>query len=191
MIRFCLALVALATLVLTGCSSMQVVVEKNPDADFKSYTSWDWFPGERQKTGDPRTDLDGKMNDFIKKTISDGMRDRGYKHEPGSSRLYVDYQVSLSDQINSQLVNNYYGESFYPGYRMNLPGYQDTYKMEWEEGALLIMVFDSSNKEMVWRGIASTEVNSQGPRQEARDHVVEAVGKLMKKLPGTGITVKD
>jgi hypothetical protein len=191
LIRDILFVLVTAALFLTGCSSMQIMVEKSPDVDFKTYTSWDWHAGEQAKTGDPRIDLDEHMDRFIRETIAGGLRDRGYRSEPGAADLYVDYHVMIQDMVNEQLVNNYYGNSFYPEYQFRLPGFQDTYKMEWEEGALLILVFDSKTKQLVWRGLARTEVNTQGPRQEARDRIVEAVGKLFKKLPGTGVTVED
>lgn len=187
------SIVAIMVVVLlsAGCSSMQIMVEKSPDADFETFRSWDWYRGEKAKTGDPRVDLDENMDRFIRETIRDGLGNRGYRHRPGAAELYVDYHVMIEDVVNSQLINNYYGESFYPEYQLRLPGFQDTYKMEWEEGALLILIFDAESKELVWRGMARTEVNTQGPRQKSRDRVVEAVGKLFKKLPSTGVTIDE
>jgi hypothetical protein len=189
LIQKILILMLPAVVLVTGCSSMQILVEKSPEADFDTYRTWAWFPGEKPKSGDPRVDFDERMDRFIRDTIAEKLRERGYRNQPGDAEVYVDYNVIIQDMVNSQLINNYYGESFYPEYRLRLPGFQDTYKMEWEEGALLILMFDAATKQLVWRGVARAEVNTQGPRQEAREQVVEAVGKLFKKLPSTGVTV--
>lgn len=175
----------LAVLLVVGCSSIQTLVEKNPDVDFDGYQTWDWYPGDPPVTGDPRIDMDEGMRDYIMSTVEKHLADRGYKRSGFSPDLYVDYHVTLQDVANSQVVKNYYGEDYYPDFQFNLPAFQTTYKYEWEEGALLLMMFDSKSKQLVWRGIASTEVNTQGPRKEARERIDKAVEKLAGDIPKT------
>ena len=175
----------LAVVVLAGCSSIQTLVEKSPDVDFDGYQTWDWYPGEPPATRDPRLDLDKNMREYIMTTVEKHLAERGYKRSALSPDLYVDYHVTLQDVANSQVINNYYGEDFYPDIQFNMPGFQSTYKYEWEEGALLLMIFDSKSKQLVWRGIASTAVNTQGPRREARDRIDKAVEKLTGGVPKT------
>jgi len=179
------AAVALFAASLAGCSSMQTVVEKNPDANFDDYKTWNWYPGERAITGDPRVDLDEDANAYIRSTIERHLAGRGYQLAGYAPELYIDYHVTLSDQVNSQVVNNYYGESYYPDMQLNLPGIQDTYSMSWEEGALLILIFDAKSKNLVWRGLVRTKVDTQGPRKEAREKVDKAIKKLLDDLPKT------
>jgi hypothetical protein len=175
----------MSLLLVAGCSSVQVMVEKNPDADFDAYGTWEWFPGDPTVTGDPRVDLNEDLRNFIMSAVEKQLAGRGYKRSGFSPDLYVDYHVTLQDVMNSQVIKNYYGESYYPDFELSLPVYQDTYKDDWEEGSLLLMVFDSRSKRLVWRGIASTEVNTQGPRQEAMERIDKAVEKLVKELPET------
>jgi hypothetical protein len=159
------------------------MVEKSPDANFGSYATWNWYPGERPKTGDPRIDDAKEMNDYIRQTIARRMRDRGYELSETSPQLYVDYHVTIQDEVNATLINNYYGESWYPEYQLALPGTQDTYQYNWTQGSLLVLVFDAGSKTLVWRGLARADVETQGPRAEAREQVDKAVEKLLKKLP--------
>jgi hypothetical protein len=182
MSRYVLTAVLLVTLV-CGCSSIQTMIEESPEADFDGYATWDWFPGERQKTGDPRIDDAKQMNERIRKAVERHMEDRGYVRSETSPQLYVDYHVTIQDEVNATVINNYYGESFYPEYQIALPGMQDTYQQGWTQGALLLLVFDANSKTMVWRGLAQTEVDTQGPQKEAREKIDKAVEKLLKKLP--------
>lgn len=178
-----IALVAL--LAIAGCSSVQTMVEKSPGADFDGYQTWDWYPGDPSAKGDPRLDLDADLRAYIMKSVEEHLAGRGYKRSGFSPDLLVDYHVTLNDVVNSQVINNYYGQDYYPDFELNLPVYQDTYKYEWEEGSLLLMIFDSQSKQLVWRGLASTEVNTQGPRKEAMNRIDKAVDKLTKDLPKT------
>jgi hypothetical protein len=179
-------LAALSLVLLTaGCASIQTQVEKSPDADFDLYQTWDWYPRRRTPTGDPRIDQNKDLQRFILSAIEENLAQRGYRRSVTSPDLYVDYHLTLEDITNSQVINNYYGESYYPDFELNLPGFQDTYSNEWEQGALLLMVFDAKSKELVWRGLAQTEVNTQGPRKEAREKLEKAVEKLAKGLPKT------
>jgi hypothetical protein len=173
----------LVSLLLVGCSSIQTAVQKAPGVDFHAYRTWDWYPGPPPRTGDPRVDLGENLHKYIKSTIEKDLAGRGYERSSSSPDLYVDYQVTLQDVVNSQVINNYYGESFYPEYHIDLPGFQETYEFEWEEGALLLMIFDSHSKELVWRGIARTQVNVQGPRKHAREKIDKAVKKLVDEVP--------
>jgi hypothetical protein len=161
------------------------MVDKNPDVDFDDYTTWDWLPADPAAKGDPRVDSNEDLRDYIKSSLGAHLAERGYEQSGFSPDLYVDYHVTLQDVANSQVIRDYYGMEYYPSYDLGLPVYDETYQYNWEEGSLLLMVFDSKSKRLVWRGIVSTEVNTQGPRKEARERIDNAVKKLTKKLPKT------
>lgn len=168
-----------------GCSSIQTISEQKPDVDFSDYKTWDWYPGDPEKTGDPRIDLEPQTRELIMAAVEARLAERGYKRSGFSPQLYVDYHVSLQDQSNSQVVTNYSGEDYYPDFDLNLPGTQDTYGTSWESGSLMLLIFDATNKELVWRGRASTDVNTQGPRKEAREKLEKVVEELVNKVPKT------
>jgi len=175
----------ISLLLVAGCSSIQILVEKNPGADFDGYQTWEWYPRDPVSKADPRLELNEDLRKFIESSVEKQLADRGYKRSGFSPDLYVDYHLTLQDVANSQVVNNYYGQDYYPDFELNIPGYQDTYDYRWEEGSLLLMVFDSQSKQLVWRGLASTEVNTQGPRKEAKERIDKAVEKLAKEFPKT------
>lgn len=174
---------AMALLLVVGCSSVQILVEKNPGADFDGYQTWEWYPRDNAVKGDPSLELNEDLRKFIESAVEKHLADRGYKRSGFSPDLYVDYHVTLQDVMNSQVVKNYYGQDYYPDFELSLPVFQDTYTYQWEEGSLLLMVFDSQSKQLVWRGMASTEVNMQGPRKEAMERIDKVVKKLVKEFP--------
>jgi hypothetical protein len=175
--------VVLLALVFCGCSSMQTSVEQSPDAKFDNYSTWDWFPGEPMHTAQPSLELGEKATEYLRATIERNMAERRYQRSETSPQLYVDYHVTIQDEVNTMVINNYYGESWYPDYRLDLPGIQDTYDYRWTQGALLILVFDAKSKSLLWRGLAQTEVNTQGPIKKAKETIDKAVEKLLSKLP--------
>ena len=173
----------LAVLLFAGCSSMQTVVEKQPDADFSSYRTWDWYPQDPSAKKDPSADLPEDLRNYIRSTVEASLAGRGLEHSGFSPDLYVDFQVTVQDVDSPQVINEYYGQDYYSDVQFNLPTVQTTYGSGFEQGALVLMMFDAKSKQIVWRGIASTEVNSQGPRKEARERIDKAVEKLTDKLP--------
>lgn len=180
-----LVMLLAAMSLVVGCSNIQTLTEQKPDVNFEDFQTWDWYPGEPEKTGDPRIDLAPQTRELIMSTVEARLAERGYKRSGFSPQLFVDYHVSLQDQSNSQVVTSYSGDDFYPGFEMDLPMMQDTYGTSWESGSLMLLIFDATNKELVWRGLANTEVNTQGPRKEARERLEKVVEELVKKVPKT------
>jgi uncharacterized protein YceK len=178
-----IVLLVLIVFVLGGCASIQTATEQSPDVDFREYSTWDWIESQRPPNWAPPASDEPEFDTYIRSAIETLMSDRRYVKQAAGPDLRVDYHVTSQDMVNATVVNNYYGESWYPQYRLGLPGFQDVYKNRWEEGALLVLVFDDKTKELVWRGIARTEVNSQGPVDEIMEIIDKAVDKLLKKLP--------
>jgi len=168
---------------LCGCSKIQTSVEQSPDTKFDSYSTWDWFPGERRQAMNTGIEPGGKADQYLRETIERNLAERRYQKTDNSPHLYVDYHVTIQDEANSMVINNYYDSAWYPEYQLNLPGIQDTYNYKWTQGALLVLVFDAETKQLVWRGMAQTEVNTQGPIKESRETIDKAVEKLLAKLP--------
>ena len=173
----------LIVFVLGGCASIQTATERNPDVDFGQYQTWDWIASQRPVNWDPPASDEPEFDTYLRGAIEGLMTERRYIRQEQSPDLRVDFHVTSQDMVNAQVINNYYGGSWYPQYRIGLPGFQGVYENRWEEGALLVLVFDDNSKELVWRGIARTEVNSQGPIDEIMETIDKAVDKLLKKLP--------
>jgi hypothetical protein len=178
-------IVLVSALLAAGCSSVQVMVEQNPDVNFDEYGTWDWFPEESSNKREPDPELAKDLREYIMSSLAAHLAERGYKQSGFSPELYVSYHVTTQDMMNSQVIMNYYGESYYPEINLGLPVYDETYDYQWEKGSLLLMVFDAKSKRLLWRGLASTDVNTQGPRKEAKERIDNAVKKLTKKLPET------
>lgn len=168
---------------LCSCASIQTATEQSPDVNFGQYRSWDWIESMRPADWEPPASDEPEFGPYIRSAIEKLMAERRYIKQSDSPDLRVDFHVTSQDMVNATVVNNYYGESWYPQYRFMLPGFQGVYQNRWEEGALLVLVFDENSKELVWRGIARTEVNPQGPIDEIHETIDKAVDKLLKKLP--------
>jgi len=176
-------ILVLLVFVTGGCASIQTASEQSPDVDFREYSTWDWIESQRPPNWAPPNSDEPEFGEYIRGAIEGLMTERRYTRQGQSPDLRVDFHVTSQDMVNATVVNNYYGESWYPQYRIGLPGFQGVYQDRWEEGALLVLVFDDKTKELVWRGIARTEVNAQGPIDEIMETIDKAVDKLLKKLP--------
>jgi hypothetical protein len=68
------------------------------------------------------------------------------------------------------------------GYGMNV-GASTTYENVWQEGSLLIGMFDGASKNLVWTGTATSALDASRSPQERQQLVNDAVDKMLKDFP--------
>jgi len=53
----------------------------------------------------------------------------------------------------------------------------------WQEGTLILGIFDTSTKDLVWTGNATTELSGLRTREDRQEAVDDAVKKLLSDFP--------
>jgi len=188
-IVFCLVAVVAA-----GCTSKEKEIQRilespisyrshvSPSADFSRYSTWDWVPEPSQdRTPNPHGD-DPDIRAAIEADVVKHMEARGYTQSGDDPTLAVNYYVAGRD-IDSDFMKSMYDGKYYPEYRL---GYEGPGKSQyrWREGELVIFIFDTETREMVWQGSALAEVTVEAPLDRRLERLHKAIKTTFASFPG-------
>ena len=174
------AIVALGTVLIVGaCSGISTSSDYDPAVDFTNYATYTWLDTE----GD---DIDAITNSRIMTSIDAAMVARGLQKGGANADLAVGYQVTSAERRSYNTVNTGWGGGYggygWGGYGMSM-GTSTTYENTWQEGTLLIGMFDAGTKSLVWTGTATAALDASRSPEERQKIVSEAVEKMMKDFP--------
>ncbi|MFL5815104.1 MAG: DUF4136 domain-containing protein [Bdellovibrionia bacterium] len=166
---------------LLGCSSTEVHTEKAANADLAQYQRFAWAPPHQQEqsnglSGRKDTILDQK----IKTAVDQDLSQKGYVQNPENADIHLAYSLRTRDQL--QVQPGYmgpYGSSWSDGM-----GY-DTASIQ-KEGSLVLDFIDAKTGNLLWRGVAVTDIKDTGVTQK---QVQESVDKIMEKFPSRNAPV--
>jgi hypothetical protein len=168
---------AVATLVLTGCSSMTVSSYLERGSDFGRYRTYGWDKADALETGDPRLDNNPFFHDRIRADVEKQMATRGFEKTPsGVPDLTIHYHASVEQRID---VNGVDKDS---GYCNDSDGCKP---YVYEAGTLLLDLVDTRTNKLVWRGWAEDTVDGLIDNQRLLEQRIDkAVTRIMQRLPG-------
>jgi hypothetical protein len=171
------AALVLGTLALSA-HAQKPRIQWNDQYDFAAVETFAW-----QQT--PETSLEGRnpfMHSLIKNTIEAELAESGLTQVDTNPDVYVNYHASTTTE--TQLRSDSYGYGF-GAYGMGTWGYYGmsagpvsttTRVIESEKGTLVVDIWDTAAKELVWRGEV-TDTLPDNP-QKAEKLVVRAIGKM-------------
>lgn len=181
--------IVLAALI-SGCSSMKISYDVDPQANFAGLKTYQWIKEPPIPTGDPRIDGNTILATRIQEAVDTGLAARGFRTVASDPDFLVAYHVSLDRRQSVQTLNRYYGygpgwgygygASYRPGYWAGAP---ETYVYEYEEGTLILDIVNPKNKELMWRGSAQDEVHFTSTPEKDQTRLDEAVHKMLLKFP--------
>ena len=153
----------------------------SPWANMQDYTTWAWVPMPKAVDIDPRAS-DPKLREAIENAVGQQMKVRGYVRSATTPDLYVNYQLA-EQKIDEQYIEKMYNGSYWPNYRMDFQGSGKARK-EWDQGTLLVFVFDAKSQSMVWQGSATAEITDEAPEQKSLERLNTVIKTLFTSLPG-------
>lgn len=179
------------TFFVSGCSSLQVQVDSDPEFDFTALSKFHVIYTKKD---------DGK--DFTRSRISTLMaryfEERGYvETDKAAADFYLIFHLDVKEK--SEIETNYETMNLYPGidYYDHRPYrpiglrrvYADPYLMdqrtvattrtyEYQEGRLVVELLDVKQNAIVWQGIAVDELSAL-PTQEAKSAYINKVLEAM------------
>ena len=135
-------------------SAQQVKTDFDRDTDFGHYKTYSW---EKVQTQDPL------WVDRIKEAVNSALAAKGWKQVDSGGDVAV---VAIETTQNQQTLNTFY-DGFGGGWRWRgFGGFGDstttvdTYKV----GTLVVDLFDSSTKKLIWRGSASDTLSDKSDK---------------------------
>jgi len=170
-------------LVITSCSDFKATYDYDKEIDFTRYDSFVLLPW---------TEGDSLINRFDKERIENSVRkemlDRGHAYQKQGAKLAVTLFMKHDNKTSTTAYSNQYGGYGY-GYGYRYPGWgwgggmsSTTYSdYDYTVGTLIIDVYDTKNKMLIWQGVGSGTVDDNPQTRERK--IPFHIAYIFKKYP--------
>ena len=159
-----------------SCATVSVSFDYDRSVDFTEFKTYKWVT--KNLPGDALN-----QNPFLKKAIisavNDQLQAKGYiMKESGDT----DFAVAIHGQIQQKTqVTNYNDFGWYNPWWGPYGGNIDV--STYDEGTLVIDIIDIKEKELAWRGLATSIVTGYKNDEKGQKMVQENVAKVMVNFP--------
>ncbi len=201
-----------AAVVATGCATMRVHTDYDPQASFSNLRTYAWLDSAAVR--DRLAEANPFLERRIKRAVDKSLEGQGFRRV---SRDRADFRVTVlvvnedrsriarRPPVTVHLGIGYgypYGFS-YPWYRRGYPywrnpwGYASAYRIGFGymwlpvyerptgrlPGTLVVDVYDRDGRELIWRGTAEGALVGVSRSVESQDYLDETVAKILAKFP--------
>ena len=168
-------------LVASFASAQDVSYNFDQKADFAKFKTYKWVT---IKDGEQPDELTAKM---IAQAIETQLTAKGLtKVESGDADLLVGYQVAVNKEKEVTTFGTGYGYGpgwggrWYGGYG---GGMTSTTTATILIGSLALDMYDSTAKTLVWRGLASKQIDMKASPEKRQKNLDKGAAKLLKNFP--------
>jgi Domain of unknown function (DUF4136) len=177
------AVVALLLLRVTPAVAQDVRYDFDRDKNFSKYKTYKWVAIKDAERPD---DLTAKQ---VVTAVDAELATKGLtKTDSETADLYIGYQTAIGAEKEFTSYNSGWG--YGPGWGAGWYGYggmssTTTYGSTSTVyvGQLDLSMYDSAQKELVWRGIASKTLDPKAKPDKKQKNIMKAVRKLLKNYP--------
>ena len=173
--------VALFLIGVSAVAAQDVRYDFDKDKDFSKYKTYKWVA---IKDADQPDDLTSKK---ITAAIDAELATKGLtKTDADTADLYIGYQTAIGKEKEFTSYNTGWG--YGPGWGGGWyggGGMSTTYASTSTVyiGQLDISMYDSAQKHLVWRGVASKTLDPKAKPEKKEKNIAKAVAKLLKNFP--------
>jgi hypothetical protein len=152
------------------------------DSDFSTFKTYKWVEiKDAQK-------VDDILNKNIQSTVDAQLAAKGMtKTDADSADLYIGYQAAVGKEKQFTLYSSNwgYGGGWYRGGWYGGPSSSMTTgeTSTIYTGQLVLDMYDSTNKDLVWRGVVSKTLDAKAKPEKQQKNLTKAVTKLLKNYP--------
>jgi hypothetical protein len=170
-------------LLIAGCAVAQDVrYNFDRDADFSKFKTYKWVSLGATAKGD------SLLSKQIKAAVDIELGVKGLtKVEEDTADLYIGYQTAIGQEKAFTSYNSGwgYGSGWYRGGWYGSPGGGMTTGQTSTiyTGQLDLDMYDSANRDLVWRGVASKTIDTNAKPDKQQKNLIKAVAKLLKNYP--------
>jgi hypothetical protein len=173
-----LSLLSISLAFLFGCESTpKIQSEYNEDVDFSAYSTFAVLPLPKSIPGaDPGIVL--RTGKFVESSVVETLTQFGYKQVPVEE---ADFAVNLTGKIvpKTDITDwgymNYPTRGWYGGYSPYYATGSNVTVDQYDEGTLIIEIYDAKSKEMAWVGWGVGRRKSGGPDLDRLDALVSSI----------------
>jgi len=173
--RILAALALASALACSAASTLQTNVGHDQKADFARYKTWSWKD-------------DGSIRDAVwKRRVQAVLEDELAKHGLTRSEPNADLWLAVHWRLTTeQHVSSYSPAVWGYGYGPYWAAPAMTTVYEIPAGTMIVDLVDVGKKEIVWRGTASQEIQSNKENAEREDRLREILARLFAGYPPPG-----
>jgi hypothetical protein len=164
-IMFSVAMMMLASVVSVA---QQVKTDYDRNANFTQYKTYSW---SSVKTKDPL------LVDRIKSAVNSALAAKGLTQVDSGGDLSI---VAMEITRNHQTLNTFYDGGF-GGWRWGGFGNATTTTETYKVGTLVVDLFDTQSRELVWRGSSSDTISNKSDKNIK--NLNNGVEKMFKHFP--------
>ena len=172
-----------AALLLAACGpSINTSADWSPNVEWSSFYTFKWLPDAQ---GDGTSQATNQITDQrIKAAIDSVLTSVGLQKADSGSDLMVGYQVTTRTSVSYQTTGTTWGRSGWgrSGWGGGVTTMRTT-PVYSQSGTLLISIFETSDKALVWHGSGSTDLQGVSDPQQRQQRINQVVGKILDKFP--------
>ena len=144
-----------------------------PGVDFSKYHTYRWVEVKGQH---PDSSLDAQ----IKQAVDSQLQTKGLtKTNDGTADLNVDYQAAISQKQEWQKYDDWTQTG-----ATGQPGAQQQQKLVTiDVGTLVIDMYDTAGKELVWTGRAHKAIDENSSQKDRQKNLNNVAAQLLKSFP--------
>jgi hypothetical protein len=167
--KFSLAL-GLGSVLCCVMHAQTVRTSYQPGLDFSKFHTYRWV---EIKGSHPDPDVDAQ----IKQSIDSQLAKKKLTKKDGEVDLYVDYQGAISKTTTWQTYEDWSSAALLDG---RIPMRKE---VTIDMGTLIIDIYDSAAKRLVWSGRASKTLDPNSSQEQRKKNIDKAAQKLFENYP--------
>ncbi|MDH3198815.1 MAG: DUF4136 domain-containing protein, partial [Candidatus Krumholzibacteria bacterium] len=138
--------------------------------DFSKYRTWSFAPTTHLPSGDPRL-TNPEFAAAFERGVEGEMVARGFEKAESAPDMIVNYQIDVERKIDGEDWAAYYADQ-----KFAQPDVQ------WEQGSILIILFDAKDGKALWGGRATGELDPKASDAQRRERVQEVIRRIMLRF---------
>ena len=167
------------SVLLAGCSSVNVDYDWDTDAFFPGYKTFAWIEQSNESSGEAQEALarNSLLDQRVKKAVNASLEAKGISLVDTNPDMLVVYHTGVQDKINVTDWGYRYGDAYW-GY-----GGRNIDVTQYTEGTLVLDLIDASNTQLVWRAIATKVIEQNVSPQQMEKNINDIVRKMLDPYP--------
>ena len=164
-----------AAMLVGACSGISTSTDYDPAVDFTAFSTFTWIDSEGQ--------IDNITSSRVRQSVDAAMTAKGFTQSSSNPDVAVSYQVTSAERSSFTTVNSGWGGGYgWGGWGMGM-GTSTTTQQTWQEGSLILAIFDTGTKNLVWTGTATTDLDPSRSPADRQKLIDDAVNKMMSDFP--------
>ena len=175
--------IALCSLVLFGCTHMDIANDYDQSYNYEQLKNYAWLPGLKLNIGDGRID-DHTIEMRIKRAVETELSQKGFKKvDNGNEDFLVGYNAALNEPLYRDKLYEYSVKE-YGSMRVIYEERSSYNPPSYDAGSLIIDVIIPKTKEIIWRGSAQANIQiDYVSTEKKKKRLSKAVHQILDNFP--------